>query len=146
MRTLRAAMLTRIESSVARTASLRSMGSNVSDSLPDMSWLASSRSPSNWVCARALRSMTLRPSAIVAASTRGRCSSVVHPRMALSGVRSSCEMVARNSSLACAGGHQFAARGALGGQQRLALGLEFLAPRDVAQRADDAPHAGRRRR
>ena len=61
--------------------------------------------------------------------------------MALSGVRSSCEMVARNSSLACAGGHQFAARGALGGQQAFALGFELAAARDVAQRADDAAHA-----
>ena len=100
MRTLRAAMLTRIESSVARTASLRSMGSNVSDSLPDMSWLASSRSPNNCVCARALRSMTFSPSRMVGGVDAGRCSSVVQPRMALSGVRSSCEMVARNSSLA----------------------------------------------
>ncbi len=127
MRTLRAAMLTRIESSVARTASLRSMGSKVSDSLPDMSWLASSRSPSNWVCARALRSMTFRPSS----NGGGIDARPLQQRgPAEDGIERRAQLVGDGREefvLGLIGGHQLAARGTLGGQQRFAFGLQLLA-------------------
>jgi hypothetical protein len=60
----------------------------------------SSRSSMSCACARTLRSITSSPRVTVAASLRPPRSITVQPRMGVSGVRSSCERVARNSSLA----------------------------------------------
>ena len=66
--------------------------------LPETMRLMSSRSSMSWVWARVFRSMTSSPCWVCAAvivPVRRRCD---HPRMAFSGVRSSCDTVARNSS------------------------------------------------
>ena len=70
-----------------------------SRSLPEVMRLMSSRSSISCVWARALRSMASRPFARSLASFELERRIFDHPRMALRGVRSSCESVARNSSL-----------------------------------------------
>ena len=69
-------------------------------SLPVMMRETSSRSPMSWVCARTLRSMTSSPRRIDGWSRVPERSMTVQPRMGVSGVRSSWDRVARNSSLA----------------------------------------------
>ena len=54
----------------------------------------------SWVCARTLRSMTSRPRSIAVWSRLPERSITVQPRIGVSGVRSSWDSVARNSSLA----------------------------------------------
>ena len=69
----------------------------------------------------------LEPRAHVARRRLPRRSTCDQPRIALSGVRSSCESVARNSSFICADALGLGARGALALEQALALGGRGLA-------------------
>ena len=74
------------------------------------------------VCTRALRSMVSRPLLQIGLGPSAPLRSICdQPRMALSGVRSSCESVARNSSLSSLIRSASAARRALALEQRLAL-------------------------
>ncbi len=88
------------ESSAACTMSSMATCCRSSRSLPVMIRLRSSRSSISCTCARALRSMTSMArrwsSGLVVSPFSRIC---VHPRIELSGVRSSCDSVARNSSL-----------------------------------------------
>jgi hypothetical protein len=61
--------------------------------------LMSSKSEISLAWTRALRSMTWMASIVSASLTRCICSSWAQPRIALIGVRSSCDSVATNSSL-----------------------------------------------
>ena len=54
----------------------------------------------SWVCARTFRSITSSPRSIPAWSSVPERSMTVQPRIGVSGVRSSWDSVARNSSLA----------------------------------------------
>ena len=134
-------------------------GCTSSRSLPEMMRLMSSRSSMSCVCTRALRSIVSRPLQIVGRRSFGPLRSTCdQPRMALSGVRSSCESVARNSSLMSLSRSAAAARRALALEQRLALLgrllRRFVEPRVVdgdaglRRHADDEPlgafgeHAG----
>ena len=63
--------------------------------------LISSRSSINCACARALRSITAKPLVVVSLSFV-LCKIWLQPSIALSGVLSSCDNVARNSSFNCA--------------------------------------------
>ena len=88
----------RIDSTAAWTSAARSTGRRSRRSLPVVMRETSSRSSTSRACAWALRSIFSS-----ARNARGRDnapdrSSRVQPRMALSGVRSSCDSVARNSS------------------------------------------------
>ena len=70
-------------------------------SLPVMMRDTSSRSSMSCACARALRSMVVERRAPSVPGRRAPLRSIrAQPRIALSGVRSSCDSVARNSSLA----------------------------------------------
>ena len=71
-----------------------------SRALPDWMRLMSSKSSMSCTCARALRSITSTACATSSglASAPESLRMFAHPRMALSGVRSSWESVARNSS------------------------------------------------
>ncbi len=66
---------------------------------PELTRLMSRSSSMSRICARALRSMISRPLARSAASLGPRRRTCVQPRMAESGVRNSCESVARKSSV-----------------------------------------------
>ena len=77
-----------------------------------------------------------------AAASR-RPSRWVQPRMALSGVRSSCDSVARNSSFMRLA-RSASTRAALGREQRLALDLELLLAADVERDAVEAGRLARR--
>ncbi len=66
--------------------------------LPVMIRETSSRSSTSCACALALRSIVSRAFAVCSSESWPRRSIRAHPRIALNGVRSSCEMVARNSS------------------------------------------------
>ena len=95
----------------------------------------SSRSSTICVCARALRSMVSQRRARPgrrAASPRAQQRD--QPRMALSGVRSSCESIARNSSLTRLARFGLAAQPPLGREHALELGFEraFLGTRSCA--------------
>ena len=69
-------------------------------SLPVMIRETSSRSSISFACARTLRSMTSSPCADLAGVELSRARSIASSRGSpMSGVRSSCESVARNSSL-----------------------------------------------
>ncbi len=70
--------------------------------LPDVMRLMSSKSEISCVCTRAFRSMTSTPRAVTAGSSPFLRRRWVQPRIAFSGVRSSCDSVARKSSLSCA--------------------------------------------
>ena len=76
----------------------RSTSRTCSRSLPVTMRETSSRSSISRACARALRSMLSRPRARVASSALVERSTRAHPSTAFSGVRSSCDSVARNSS------------------------------------------------
>ncbi len=67
-------------------------------SLPATMRLMSSRSEMSWACSRVLRATTSRPRCTSAGSPALRAISCVQPRMALSGVRSSCDTIATKSS------------------------------------------------
>ena len=70
-----------------------------------------------------------------------RVISCVHPSIAFSGVRSSCETIATKSSLSAAGALGFRARRALGFEQPLPLGRGALLIADVARDLRGAHHA-----
>ena len=90
----------RTASTPASITGTSAMGLTSSRSLPVMMRETSSRSPMSWVCARTLRSMTSRPRWMDGGSRVPERSITVQPRIGVSGVRSSWESVARNSSLA----------------------------------------------
>ena len=75
-------------------------GCTSSRSLPELMRLMSSRSSMSCAWTRALRSMVSRPARSSSALRLVMRSTWAQPRMAFSGVRSSCDSVARNSSLA----------------------------------------------
>ncbi len=86
---------------VSRAASTTRRGSTVTSSsatFPVTMRDTSSRSSMSRFCARALRSMVSSARSCVASSRRLVRKSVIQPKMAFSGVRNSCDMVARNSS------------------------------------------------
>jgi hypothetical protein len=86
---------------VSMAASMNSAGGTVwmsSSTLPDVMRLMSSRSSISWAWARALRSIVCRPRCRSAVSRVPRRSTWAQPRIADSGVRNSCDRVARNSS------------------------------------------------
>jgi hypothetical protein len=85
-------------SSAHPTISDRSSRRTFSRSRPDTMRFMSSRSSMSCACARALRAMVSSPRRVSASPTARASSSVDHPSTALSGVRSSCDSVARNSS------------------------------------------------
>ena len=80
------------------TTAASSIGRISSLTLPEMIRFMSSRSSISRACAVALRAIASRPRSSVAASARFISRAFDQPRMALIGVRSSCERVARNSS------------------------------------------------
>ncbi len=86
------------EVTAASTTGAKSIGCRSRRSLPDRMRETSSRSSISWLCALALRSIVATPSATTAGGTSPCWRIVVQPTMALSGVRSSCDSVARNSS------------------------------------------------
>ena len=81
-----------------RTASSSGAELELRRSLPVSAFETSSRSAVSCACSRAFRSIASSPRCAVAASSRSVRSRCAQPRTALSGVRSSCEIVARNSS------------------------------------------------
>ena len=90
----------RAASTAASTTASRSTGCTSSRSLPVTMRETSSRSSMSCVCARALRSMTSRPRARVGRVELRRPAQHARPAEdRVSGVRSSWESVARNSSL-----------------------------------------------
>ena len=86
--------------SIASSSSARRSTLRVSScSLPETMRLMSRRSAMSCACALVLREMMSNPRSSIAESSRPRIISCVHPRIALSGVLSSCETMATNSSL-----------------------------------------------
>ena len=81
------------------TARAGGMASTSMRILPKRMPAKSSRSSMRWLCTRELRSMASRPCSSMAGVTFLRLSTVAQPSIAFSGLRSSCESVARNSSL-----------------------------------------------
>ena len=113
-----------------------------SRSLPATMRLMSSRSEISCAWTRVLRATTSRPRSRILGSSRPRIISSVHDRMALSGVLSSCDTIARNSSFTRLARSASRARRALGLEEALAFGDGALLLRDVARdlrRADHAP-------
>ena len=85
-------------STASRTTPTTSIGCASSRSRPPPRRLRSSRSSINCVCRRALRAMVASPDCSASAVRGPDWRICAHPRMALSGVRSSCDTVPRNSS------------------------------------------------
>ena len=94
-----------IVSTAADTTLPRSTSSTSRRSLPEMIRDRSSRSSIRRACAAALRTMASRACAVLDGSTMPDWRICPQPMIALIGVRSSCDNVARNSSFA-----RFAAR------------------------------------
>jgi hypothetical protein len=101
------AIRTRFSSAAGRTASRaapmiasRCTGASRSSSFPDTMRDTSSNCSSSCACARALRSIASHAYAARDGSICSVRSIVAQPSTALMGVRSSCDTVARNSSLA----------------------------------------------
>ena len=97
-------------------------------------------------CSRVLRSTTSMAWAAASALSRPLASMAVHPSIAVSGVRSSCESTARNSSLA-----RFAASASrraclLHLQECGAHGIHPAALGDIPQHAHDTARPALRRR
>ncbi len=88
-----------IVSSAASTTRRGSTLTSSRDTFPVTIRDASSKSSIRRFCARALRSIVSRARVCVTSSRRRVRRSVIHPKIAFSGVRSSCDIVARNSSL-----------------------------------------------
>jgi hypothetical protein len=88
----------RVDSTAAHTTSARSIGATSSRRLPEVMRDTSSRSSMRRVSATALRSMVSSACFCWSSATRPERIILVHPRMALSGVRSSWFIVLRNSS------------------------------------------------
>ena len=86
--------------SAASTTAATSIDRSVSRSLPVMMRETSSRSSMSWATDLALRSIVSSARSRRSGSRSPRRSHQVHPTSALSGVRSSWDSVARNSSLA----------------------------------------------
>ena len=88
----------RDDSTTPPTSAGRSTGSIFRVSLPATMRLTSSRSLISRLCCCTLRSMTSRPRRVAGASSVPPRSSRSQPSIALRGLRSSCETIARNSS------------------------------------------------
>ena len=86
-------------SRAASMAGVTRTGSRAISSVPVRIRERSSTSSMSWVCTRALRSIASRARAVASRSSMVPRSIRAHPAMAVSGVRSSCESIARNSSL-----------------------------------------------
>ena len=95
--TSRSAASRRTASIAACTASTNSMREGLSASLPAAMRASSRKSSTRRFCARALCRMIWMPSCMRSGSTRPERRSSAQPTIALKGVRSSCETVARNS-------------------------------------------------
>ena len=89
----------RAPSSAVRTTSARSTLRRSSRMRPVTTRDMSSRSEISAIWARQLRSITVRACRVRSPSRRPACSMRIQPKIELSGVRSSWESVARNSSL-----------------------------------------------
>ena len=90
----------RIASTAVWTIGATCSGCKSRRTLPATIRDTSSRSSISLACVRAFRSMTSSASVRRSWRTLPERSIVIHPSIALSGVRSSCDSVARNSSLA----------------------------------------------
>ena len=91
--------------------------------------------------------MALMPETTSGSPPATRClSSCDQPTMALSGVRSSCDSVARKSSLSLVGALGLGPRRRLAGQQPLPLGLDLAALGDVGGDGEADARAGVRSR
>ncbi len=102
-RPMRRASAAGLTASMAETMTAPSATrSTVRRIFPVMTRLRSRRSSMSWAWAHALRRMTSTPRRTLCLSSRLSRSTSAQPRMALRGVRSSCDSVARNSSLRCA--------------------------------------------
>ena len=86
------------DSAAALTTVVRSRARTFSRSLPETMRDTSSTSSMSLVCARAFRSMTATARAAASGGRFPCIRRAVHPTMALSGVRSSWDRVARNWS------------------------------------------------